>query len=360
MVNGINPSAPKTNLSSSPLTETPDPSQTTKETTHQAVQDQASESAKQAAQQSSQQNVQDAADQATKSAEQAAQTEMAQRAAQAQMGQAMTKEAEKPEALAYEFLNLFESIFKEGYEGYKPPTVDEGAGVFSEFRGKEFQKDMQILRQFMREVKHLVSEEGVEPHQLIHYLKAEQGGKFWQRLEQALQKGILTQKSALPLKSEKDVLKAMKKSNQAGLGDPDQEARLGLDRSQQLPGRALLEILRAEANPKGQIEAMVLALQILKQDGLRQSSDKLVTYLRHRWGMSDEELRRFLRHYHIDYFQGPMPKEERVPQHLWQIFIVLLSVPVALLLGLDLGDAAIVGGVFAVLLIVLSYLNRKK
>ncbi len=265
----------------------------------------------------------------------------AQRLAQQQL----FKVPEKPQSLTFEFLSAFQTIFQEGYENFKVPQASQGADVFSDQRGKELQKDLGVIREFLREAKRLVGEQKMDVAQMFHWIRTEQGGAFWQRVQQALMRegpgmaqmgegeGLGGKTGALAgatgKEGEKEALEAMKNHS----------------------GQAMLELLKAESNPRSQMESYLLVLQMLRQDGLKDSSQKLLSYLRRRMDLSEEEMQRLVAQYGFVYFQGPMPREEKTPVNGWYFFGALLSVPTALLLGIDFLWSALIGVTLVVLVL---------
>lgn len=302
--------------------------------------------ADQAQQQQAQQQAQ--TDQA-KAAEKTQAAAEAQRLAQQQM----FKAPEKSQALTFEFMNSFQSIYHEGYENYKVPQTDQGASVFSDARGKEFTKDLQVVKEFIRELNRLVGSENMELSQAIHWIKTEQGGVFWQRVQQALQRGLPVPGSM----HEGEVGTLAGRMMGAGTGK-DGEKDLA-EKLKYQPGQAMLEMLKAETNPKSQLESMALVLQLLKQDGLKESSQKMVSYLKRRWDFSEEDMRRFLAHYNLSYYQGPMPREDKTPANLWYLLWAILAVPAAMLVGLDFHWAIASGLGVAFLLLAFSHFSKK-
>jgi hypothetical protein len=187
----------------------------------------------------------------------------------------------------------------------------------------------------------------MEISQMIHALKAEQGGMFYNRLQQVLQKGIPAHQQVVFQKTDKDAGDIKHKFGSpeipGALGDKAGEiGKLGMAR----PGSAMLEMLRAEANPTSQVEHAVLALQILQQDGMQDSSQKVLSYLKKRWGLNDEQMQRFLADHKIPFYFGPTPladAAEKSRGNFWYILVALASVPVAMLIGLDFLWAVIFG-----------------
>jgi hypothetical protein len=256
--------------------------------------------------------------------------------------------------LANEFMNVFMTIVQEGYERYKVPQSDQGAETFSDERGREFQKDMQVIHEFIRQATYLVRNQGADISQMINRIKAEQGGAFWQRLQQTLEKGLPTSPEVFSQKIgvAETLEKQTQQATEMGKGKADSE----LIKAEQLnPGRAILELFKAETNPKTQIENMVLALQTLKRDGFEDSSRKLTFYLGRRWGMSDAEMKHFLGRYSIAHFQGPTRKKEVKSFNGWYPLIALSSIPLVMLLG-----AIILGVVVTAAVFLINYYSSSK
>ncbi len=274
-------------------------------------------------------------------AKQAAKLELAQQ--QAQAGK------DKSQAYATEIVQLFETVVQEGVEGYQTPQVDQSASAFTEDHGSGFSpKEQAVLREFLREVHHLVNEQGTDLPMALRQLQTQQGGKFWQRLTQALTGGPLgsgSEGKSLGAKGEN------LKGGEAG------SFKLGASEGQLLEGTlknsgsAILEMMRAETNPKAHVDAMISALALLKQDGLDRSYRELVQHLRQRWGLSKEEMEQFLARYPVIYFQGPTLRSQRDVRHVpWYPLIALLSIPLAKVLGLTWIGAAATGITLAVLI----------
>jgi hypothetical protein len=269
----------------------------------------------------------------------------------------LQKSPEKLPGLSLEFMNVFDAIFREGYADYKPPPLDQGAGVHSDNQGRELQKDLQVIREFMRQANYLVKEEGMEVAQMFNWIKAEQGGAFWQKLQQVLQKGMPVAEDASFQKLTKGGDEVRDKAAfglEKGLGG--ELGSKAVELTQQNPGKAMLELLKAEANPK--LENMIFALQILKRDGMEMSAGKLLSYLRKRYNMSDEDMKQLLRKYQVAYFQGPMPREEKVlgpRSQWWWVLLALGAVPLCMLLGFSLVEATMVGILAMVVLLLLIF-----
>lgn len=290
----------------------------------------------------------DASTEQLEQAKEAARQELAQQ--QAHAGK------EKMQAYATEIVNLFETVVQEGVEGYQPPTVDQGAGAFTEDHGSGFTpKEQAILREFLREVQHLVHEQGTDLAMALRQLQSQQGGKFWQRFLQ-----VMTGKT--PSATGHPFIPGTGKG--AGLKEgAHQGAKPGEGMPWDVgfkPGtQAMMEMIRAETNPKAHVDAMISALALLKQEGLDRSYRELVQHLRNRWGLSAEEMDHFLKRYPVIYFQGPMPgKRERNRNVPWYPLIAILSIPLAKVLGLSWLGAAASGILLALLLYLAARLAR--
>ncbi len=299
--------------------------------------------------------------QKTEEAEQAGKAEKpkeSQQAAQAAKPELMgLKNPDMSQGLAMDFMNTFNTIFHEGYEGYKVPQASQGGGVFNDAGGaRDFQKELQIVREFVRELNHLVNK-GMEVSQAFLRLKAEIGGAQWQKIQEVLLKELPVEKQVLFQRLEKDIqeIKMRGIALPGAATEGEEAAKLG----KQNPGRAMLEILKAETNPRAQLENMMLAMQLLHQEGLKESSEKLAQYLRKRWGMSEDELHRFLAAHGLVWWQDRMPREEKSAPNLWYPFLALLVVPIAMALGVSFVGSIIAGVVIAVILLLLAHHSKK-
>ena len=253
---------------------------------------------------------------------------------------------ESAKAHAAEALNIFDTFFGESLENFQA----KGAGDSSLTSNKE----LGTIREFSRELTRLVRDQGMTMAQALRMIKTMQGGSFWQRVQKILNQGQLFQQG-MPQKKpgEQTAQKGAAGPGGDGMANPG-EAGL------QNPGRAVLEMIQAESNPLGEVEHMALALLILKQEGMEKSSDKLMSHLRNRWGMSEDEMQKFLSKYPIAFFQGPMPrKQEKEKATLWYLMAAVVSVPVSMSLGLNLVNALITGIMATVLLLALSLTTRK-
>ena len=286
---------------------------------------------------------------ATDQAEKTQQAQEAQRAQADQAKQAQETKLEKPSTMSFEFMGVFETVFQEGYENYKVPHSSESAAANTETRGQDLQRDMQVIREFFREANRIFAGQKMEISQMINHLKADQGGMFWNRLQQVLQKGIPTHQMVVFQKTEKDAGDIKHK-----FGSPEIPVKLGEKGAEagklgQLarPGSAMLELLKSESNPNTQIEHAILALQIMQKEGLQESSQKLMGYLKKRWGMTDEQMQRFLSDNKIPFYMGPMATladaGQRSRSSFWYLLPALASIPIAVLIGVDILWAAILG-----------------
>jgi len=255
---------------------------------------------------------------------------------------------------AQQFVDVMKTLIEEGYENYKVPQSDKGAGVFSDQKGQEYNEDMKFIRQFSRDLQQLVQDKGLSIRQALNRIKTEQGGQFWQRLQQILQKGMPLDRALMMQRNLKQPTGLEGKLSLVDKGG-------GLDgENLQNPGRAMLEMIQGEINPKGQMEHMLLALHLLVKDGMDKSSDKLLNYLRQRGGLSERELQYYLKQQGIVYWQGPMPRHERSKNldSLWYALISLLVIPLSHLMGLGLGKAILLGMV-VMMVVFLSTASRR-
>ncbi len=267
---------------------------------------------------------------------------------------------ERGPSLSSEFMNAFSSVVREGYENYRSPQGDLSSR--NEPRGQESQRELQVIREFVREAQRLLSDQKLEVSQMIHRLKAEQGGMFWNKLQQVLQKGLSPQQAVVFQKLDKDAGDIKHKFGSPEIPNLGEKAGEAGKAMRHPAGQALFEMLKAEANPTTQIEHMVLALQILGREGMKDSSQKLLGYLKHRWGMSDEELKRFLADHQLPYYLGPMPKRdasERASGTIWYPLLALIAVPIGMLAGMDFVWAAVLGIALAGFFLILTAQAKK-
>ncbi len=270
-----------------------------------------------------------------------------QQAQQAQAAEQIAQKTEKPQGLSFEFLNAFSTVVHEGFENYRVPQGSASSGAYGDGKGQEMQRELQVLREFVREANRMVLVQKMEMSQVLNQLKVQQGGAFWHKLQQILQKGIPAHQAVLFQRLDKDAGDIKHK-----FGAPEIPTAVGekageaAKSSGNPAAQALSEMLKAESNPTTQIEHMILALQILQREGLKDSSQKLLGYLKDRWGMSDEELRRFLSEHNLPYYLGPMPRkdrEEKVQGTFWYPVLALVAVPVGMLAGMDFVWASVLG-----------------
>src|SRR4030095_10197 len=244
---------------------------------HQQVREQAQSTAAQ-----SQQTQQ--SDQAQKdAAKQAAEAQKAQeaQAAEARRAAVGAIKAQGTMTLPQEFMGVLDGIVQESYEVAKPPeggkTNDQGTGGGTgqaggqKTVGQEMQRDIQVMREFVREAKYMIANQGMEVAQMLNTMKVAQGGAFWSKVQQILQKGIPVDKQVLFQKLDKPVTE-LPKSMASGSQDAALKAALGQtqgaeagDMAMMNPGQAILELLKAEANPAGQLEHFLAGLYILNR-----------------------------------------------------------------------------------------------
>jgi hypothetical protein len=342
----------------------------------------AADSAQQSAQQSQQtqqtsqqqqQTDQTQKDQAAKAAEEARQAQEAQ-AAQARQAavDAIRQQGSSGPTLPQDFMGVLDNIVKEGYETAKPPeggkTGDQGqdgATNTQKNMAQEMQRDLQTIREFVREAKYMVTNQGMEVAQMLNMMKVEQGGAFWQKIQQILQKGIPVEKQVLFQKLDKPVTELPKSLTSAPGSDAALKAAMGGatnlgDMAKMTPGQAILELLKAEGNPTAQLEHFLAAMTILNRDGLQESAKKLRSYLRRRGDWTPEQEIRYFRgeDQKKEIFQGPMPREEFRPVNFWYLLLAIGTFGASLGLGLNIMEAAVVGVFSALIMFLLALLFR--
>ncbi len=282
----------------------------------------------------------------------------AKQADAAQQQQQLKQEDVKRQA--QDFFAVLESIFEEGMEA-KVPQGSQGAEISADAEGKEFFREMALVREFFRKAGDMLQHQKMGVDQLLKFLKTEQGGAFWEKVQRILQQGATGGSLLQAQKSGKEEgRQARIQIALSEVGRPSEGEGGAGDSVKRDAGRAMLEMIQAEINPKGQMEHMVLALQILARQNLEESQKKLTSYLRNRWEMNEEEMDRFLGKFPIAYFQGPMPLEkEKKAANFWYVFIAVAVVPIAMSLGLKFVEAIILAVVMAVIAAIISaYLQK--
>jgi hypothetical protein len=260
--------------------------------------------------------------------------------------------------LPKDFMNVMDSIVKEGYETAKAPSSgkmgdqDMQGNLGQKNMTQDLQKDLTTLREFMREAKYLIDNQGMTVAQMFNMVKVEQGGAFWQKLQQVLQKGVPG-----------DALLFSKKGDPA---DPAQmEAALKnlvasseVAEAMKTPGRAILELMKAEVNPQNQLANFLAALKILDKDGMSDSANRLRSYLRKRGDVPEEAIQ-----YYFDQkkeiFEGPFPKEPIQPVNWWYILLALGAFGTSITVGLNLWESLLMGIGMAALMFFLSFIYKR-
>jgi len=309
--------------------------------------DDAGKSSQQAADQAQQKSQQDT-QKAQADAQAKAQADAAQKAAPS-----FLPDQPSSMGLPRDFMGVMDSIVKEGYETAKPPssgkTGDQDAqgSMGQKSTTQDFQKDLTTLREFMREAKYMIENQGMNVAQMFNMVKVEQGGAFWQKLQQVLQKGVSS-----------DTLLSKK-------GDPSEDAAFkslatgtAASESMKTPGKAILELMKAEVNPQTSMDNFLAALAILNKDGMKESAEKLRFYLRRRGGVPEEAIQYYFTQ-KKEIFQGPFPKEPIQPVNWWYILLAIGAFATSIGVGLNLWEAALMGIGVAALMFFLSFIYRR-
>jgi hypothetical protein len=316
----------------------------------------AAQDAQRTAQEAQQQAQQDQAKEAVKQS--MGEIQDAQAATRADLLQQIQKTKEKLQTQINEFVQVVETVLQEGMEGFRIPTTDQGAGVFQDHGQTFTPKEQQMVREFLRQLKHLMGEQGLEFSHALNHLKTQQGGEFWKQFSQILQKGLPPGVQTMTPEQLVAKLKAAGQLGGEAMGEKDVlKGELGRG-----PGAVLSEIIRAETNPTIHTEAMLAALALLKQEGMERSHRELVQYLRQRWKMGGREMQRFLQQYPVTYYyQGPTPQQRFKDLNTpWYPLIALGTIPIARLLGLDWSMALFMGILLTAVLFLVTYLSREK
>jgi hypothetical protein len=301
---------------------------------------------------------QHAADQAQQKSQQDAQKAQSEALADAAQKAAQSFLPDRPSmGLPRDFMGVMESIMKEGYETAKPPssgkTGDQDAegSMGQKSLAQDMQKDLTTLREFMREAKYMIENQGMNVAQMFNMVKVEQGGAFWQKLQQVLQKGVLSDtllsKKGDP--AEQGQMDAAFKSLATGSAAAD---------AMKTPGKAILDLMKAEVNPQTSMDNFLAALATLNKDGMRESADKLRSYLRRRGGVPEEAIQYYFTQ-KKEIFQGPFPKEPIQPVNWWYILLAIGAFATSIGVGLNIWEATLMGIGVAALMFFLSFIYRR-
>ena len=291
--------------------------------------------------------------------EQAAQAEQLRKAQATQMAEATKKAAEESmrtqnkNLQSQELAKIFGNIIQEGLNVVQSsqPEVVQSKDILQE-GFSNLQRDLQMIREFIREIDYLIGQ-GMEMSQALNKMKIEQGGAFWQNLQQVLQKFGLEKQTSFLTTESLDPLKNLGESL-------IQEGGIGKDTARSAAARAILELLKGESNPQIQKEQFLLALQILLKGDLKESSHRLLSYLRKRGGFSDQELAYYFQESKREIFQGPFPREEIKRGSFWYLLFGLGAFGISAGLGLNLAGSITVGVATSVLLLVFSWIWGKR
>lgn len=279
--------------------------------------------------------------------------------------EALQKKPELP-SLNQDFLSLVESIAQEAYEapkaqaGGKSGDQDTGNMAGKQNSGAGLQKDLQVLREFMRESSYLIRSQNMDVAQMLNTLKVQQGGLFWSRVQEMLQKGIPATQLVLFQNVEKNMQEITKQfMGMEGLGKMPQAPASENNMIQ--PGRAILEILQAEANPITSMDHYMTALQILMRDNLQVSAQKLVVYLKRRSGLSSpsEQAFHWANELRKDLVAPHPQKVERGFGHWLYIFMAMASFGILVGLGYDWIASLLVGVSIAIILFIFGFILKK-
>jgi hypothetical protein len=124
------------------------------------------------------------------------------------------------------------------------------------------------------------------------------------------------------------------------------------------PGKAILELMKAEVNPQTSMDNFLAALAILNKDGMKESAEKLRSYLRRRGGVPEEAIQYYFTQ-KKEIFQGPFPKEPIQPVNWWYVLLAIGAFATSIGVGLNLWEAALMGIGVAALMFFLSFIYKR-
>ncbi len=268
--------------------------------------------------------------------------------------------------LAKDFLSLIENIVQEAYEapqesaGGKSADHDTGNMSSKQNSATYSQKDLQILKEFIREANYLIKSQNMDVAQMLNTIKVEQGGAFWNKVQEMLQKGIPASQMVIFQNLEKNIQEISKQfMGMEGFSKLGQT--LNTESGQIQPGRALLEIIKAESNPQGSMDRYMMALQILMRDGMEHSAQKLVSYLRRRSGLLNQtpQASHWADLFRKDIVAYVPQKVEKDLAHWWYVVFSIATFGALVGLGFDWFASLLVGVSIGVVIFIFGLVFKK-
>ncbi len=256
--------------------------------------------------------------------------------------------------LPQEFMGVIDSMVKEGYEtaqvwqNGKTGDQAQNNSLPQKELLQQMRKDFQVIREFIRELDFRINTQGIAVAQALNRIQVEQGGVLWQKLVQVLQKGIPENFFPKPFSKNFGNLENFKPSQV----DTIQETSL------RTPGKAILELLKAEIHPR--TEHFLLALQILDREGLKESADRLRSYLRRRGDIAEDTLRYYPTETRREIFQPPLLKEVIQPVNVWYLLFFMGIFGISWGMGMSLLGSILLSLVSVLVMFVFLYFWKKK
>lgn len=300
--------------------------------------------------------------------DQVKQAEETKKNSEAQLQKSSTESLQmntQPTSIDHDFLNLVESISKDIYQA--PQAAPAGKGGENDAGGMnskqnastQSQKDMQVMKEFLREANYLIKNQNMDVAQMLNTIRVEQGGVFWSKIQEVLQKGIPWTQTVVFQNVDKSFQEISKQFMgmewKGNVGSP------ALEQGEAQPGKALLEIIKAESNPQGAMEHYMSALQILMKDGFQVSAQKLISYLRRRSGLSEPSQQAY--HWadllRKDVVAYQSQKEEKSFSNFWYLLIALGTSGAFISMGFDWIASLLVGISLAVVIFIFSLVFKK-
>ncbi len=266
-----------------------------------------------------------------------------------------------PLELSQDFVGVMDQIYQEAYHPQQADSEPDAQNpLFREMNQKmvqELKRDIQIIREFIREAGYLVNEQRLPITQVVLSLKAMQGGMLWQQFQQAVQKNLNFQ----GVGASNNLQESLKLDGKAHESmNPQIKAKTELeDLGFKKPGLAFLELIQAEMNPKGEIDHFLAALKILDREGLKKSSRKLLAYLKKRGGMPQEYLLPYQKR-DGEVFAPFLQRDEIQRVNFWYILLALAAFAASIGFGLNFAEASLVGLGMIILMGILAFLFKSR
>ncbi|MBF0492225.1 MAG: hypothetical protein HQM15_05540 [Deltaproteobacteria bacterium] len=226
----------------------------------------------------------------------------------------------------------------------------------------ELQREMTMFREVVRQVREAVFAQGMDIMQALNMLRVDQGGALYQRFQDFLSKTFPLERNQFFQKLENLSPEAVKNifGSAEALGAFLQKNQSPEAQSRN-PALAVLEMVKGEINPQ-QPEHFLVALQIFSKEFNTENTQKLLSYLKRRGVLDENEYLRYMQSFRAppEQHAALWGKEEIKPIRFWYILLAVLCFVVSYGIEHDFVVSLLVGLGMAGLMGLLNFMLRKK